>query len=76
MQKLDCFKNRFGPDVVSRVEKPSAAAKEALEQARMRAAKWASGGHSSREAARADQIGCKTAEGRPSLYREFQAKLA
>jgi alkylhydroperoxidase/carboxymuconolactone decarboxylase family protein YurZ len=39
MQKLDCFKNQFGPDAVSRLEKPLAAAKEALEQARKRAAK-------------------------------------
>jgi hypothetical protein len=39
MQKLDCFKNRFRPDVVSRLEKPLAPAKQALEQARLRAAK-------------------------------------
>jgi hypothetical protein len=39
MQKLDYFKNQFGPDVVSRKVKPLAAAKEALEQARVRAAK-------------------------------------
>ena len=38
MQKLDCFRNQFGPEVVSRMEKPLAAAKEALEQARMRTA--------------------------------------
>lgn len=39
MQKLDCFKNQFGPDVNARMEKPLAAAREALAQARMRAAK-------------------------------------
>lgn len=39
MQNLDCFKNQFGPDVVIRMQKPLAAAKEALEQARTRAAK-------------------------------------
>jgi hypothetical protein len=39
MQKLDCFKKQFGPDVVSRMEKPLAAAKEALEQARTLTAK-------------------------------------
>jgi hypothetical protein len=39
MQKLDCFKAQFGPDVISRLEKPLAAAKEALDQARTRAAK-------------------------------------
>jgi hypothetical protein len=39
MQKLDCFKNQFGPEVASRLEKPLAAAKEALDQARTRAAK-------------------------------------
>jgi hypothetical protein len=39
MQKLDCFKNQFGPEVTSRLEKPLAAAREALEAARMRAAK-------------------------------------
>ncbi len=37
MQKLDCFQAQFGPDVVSRLEKPLAAAKEALDQARTRA---------------------------------------
>ena len=39
MQNLDCFKNQFGPDVVTRMQKPLAAAREALEQARTRAAK-------------------------------------
>jgi len=39
MQKLDCFKNQFGPEVNSRMEKPLAAANEALAQARTRAAK-------------------------------------
>lgn len=39
MQDLDCFKNQFGPEVVSRLEKPLAAAREALQQARTRAAK-------------------------------------
>lgn len=39
MQKLDCFKSQFGPDVNARMEKPLAAAKEALAQARTRAAK-------------------------------------
>ena len=39
MQKLDCFKAQFGPEVISRLEKPLAAAKEALDQARTRAAK-------------------------------------
>jgi len=39
MQKLDCFKNQFGPEVLTRMEKPLAAAKDALDQARTRAAK-------------------------------------
>ena len=39
MQKLDCFKNQFGPEVNTRMEKPLAAAREALTQARTRAAK-------------------------------------
>lgn len=39
MQKLDCFKEQFGPEVAARLQKPLAAAKEALEQARTRAAK-------------------------------------
>ncbi|MGB9203731.1 MAG: hypothetical protein WCB94_07100 [Terriglobales bacterium] len=39
MQKLDCFKEQFGPEVAVRMQKPLAAAKEALEQARTRAAK-------------------------------------
>jgi len=39
MQKLDCFKEQFGPEVNSRMEKPLAAAKEALAQARTRASK-------------------------------------
>ncbi|MGB9073720.1 MAG: hypothetical protein WCC22_13860 [Terriglobales bacterium] len=39
MQKLDCFKEQFGPEIVTRMEKPLAAAREALEQARTRAAK-------------------------------------
>ena len=38
-QKLDCFKTQFGPEVNSRMEKPLAAANEALAQARTRAAK-------------------------------------
>ena len=33
MQKLDCFKGQFGPDTVSRLEKPLAAARRALQQA-------------------------------------------
>jgi hypothetical protein len=33
MQKLDCFKGQFGPDAVSRLEKPLAAARRALRQA-------------------------------------------
>jgi len=39
MQKLDCFKAQFGPEVATRMEKPLVAAKEALEQAKLRAAK-------------------------------------
>ncbi len=39
MQKLDCFKAQFGPEVAVRMEKPLSAAKEALEQAKLRAAK-------------------------------------
>jgi len=39
MQKLDCFKEQFGPEVATRMQKPLAAAREALEQARTRAAK-------------------------------------
>jgi hypothetical protein len=39
MQKLDCFKDQFGAEVNTRMEKPLAAAKEALAQARTRAAK-------------------------------------
>jgi len=39
MQKLDCFKEQFGSEVNTRMEKPLAAAKEALAQARTRAAK-------------------------------------
>ena len=39
MQKLDCFKAQFGPEVATRMEKPLSAAKEALEQAKLRAAK-------------------------------------
>ncbi len=39
MQKLDCFKAQFGPEVATRMEKPLSAAKEALEQAKQRAAK-------------------------------------
>jgi hypothetical protein len=39
MQKLDCFKNQFGPEVAARMEKPLAAAREALAQARTQAAK-------------------------------------
>jgi hypothetical protein len=33
MQKLDCFSQQFGPEVVSRMEKPLAAANRALQQA-------------------------------------------
>ena len=36
MRKLDCFKEQFGPEVASRLEKPLAAAQEALDQARTR----------------------------------------
>jgi hypothetical protein len=39
MQKLDCFNQQFGPEVVSRMEKPLAAAKRALQQAMDRAGK-------------------------------------
>ena len=39
MQKLDCFKEQFGPDVAGRLEKPLAAARAALAEARLRAAK-------------------------------------
>lgn len=39
MQKLDCFKSQFGPEVNTRMERPLAAAKEALAQARTRAAR-------------------------------------
>ena len=39
MQKLDCFKEQFGPEVNTRMERPLAAAKEALTQARTRAVK-------------------------------------
>jgi hypothetical protein len=39
MQKLECFKQQFGPEVATRMEKPLAAAKEALAQARTRAGK-------------------------------------
>jgi len=38
MRKLDCFKEQFGPEVAVRMEKPLAAAQEALDQARTRAA--------------------------------------
>jgi len=34
MQKLDCFKAQFGPESAARIEKPLAAAREALAQAR------------------------------------------
>lgn len=37
MQKLDCFKSQFGADVNARMEKPLAAAWDALAQARTRA---------------------------------------
>jgi len=33
MQKLDCFKQRFGPDVATRMERPLAAARRVLQQA-------------------------------------------
>jgi len=33
MQKLDCFKQQFGPDAVARLEKPLAAARKVLQQA-------------------------------------------
>lgn len=39
MRKLDCFKEQFGPEVATRIEKPLAAASEALQQARTRAAR-------------------------------------
>jgi hypothetical protein len=39
MQKLDCFKAQFGPEVAARMQKPLSAAKEALDQAKLRAAK-------------------------------------
>ncbi len=32
MQKLDCFKQQFGPDAIARLAKPLAAARRALEQ--------------------------------------------
>ena len=38
MQKLDCFRQQFGPDAISRMEKPLAAGRRALEQARNNAA--------------------------------------
>ena len=37
MQKLECFQQQFGPDVVSRMQKPLTAARKALQQARERA---------------------------------------
>ncbi len=39
MQKLDCFKAQFGADVNARMEKPLAAAWDALAQARAHAAR-------------------------------------
>ncbi len=39
MQKLDCFKAQFGPEVATRMEKPLLAAKDALEQAKLRVAR-------------------------------------
>jgi hypothetical protein len=39
IQQLDCFKSQFGSEVATRMEKPLSAAKEALEQAKLRAAK-------------------------------------
>ena len=39
MQKLPCFKDQFGPEVSARMEKPLLAAREALAEARTRAAK-------------------------------------
>lgn len=39
IQKLNCFKAQFGQEVATRLEKPLSAAKEALEQAKLRAAK-------------------------------------
>lgn len=39
MRKLDCFKGQFGPEAGSRMEKPLAAAQEALDRAKTRAAK-------------------------------------
>ena len=39
MQKLDCFKTQFGADVNARMEKPLAAAWDALAQARTRGAR-------------------------------------
>jgi hypothetical protein len=37
MQKLDCFKHRFGPDAAARLEKPLTAARRVLQQAMDRA---------------------------------------
>jgi len=39
MQKLDCFKQQFGPDAATRLEKPLAAARRVLQQALDPAAK-------------------------------------
>ncbi len=39
MQKLDCFKQKFGQDAAARLERPLAAARKALEQTAVRAAK-------------------------------------
>lgn len=39
MQKLDCFKQQFGPDAAARLEKPLAAARKVLQQASDRAGK-------------------------------------
>ena len=39
IQKLDCFKAQFGPEVAIRMEKPLSAAKEALKQAKLLVAK-------------------------------------
>jgi len=33
MQKLDCFKQQFGPDAAARLEKPLVAARKVLQQA-------------------------------------------
>ena len=39
MQNLDCFKQQFGPDVITRMQKPLASAREALQAATTSASK-------------------------------------